>query len=74
MFEKHQQRWFINNVGKIVFLEPSRFTPATVRQAMKNLVKIDSSDHARALYNYHKDNKVNFYIPDNSETLQQYAK
>lgn len=64
-FDEHKRCWFLNRVGEIVVKQFTVATPSSVIKASSaTTLQICSKDHALALYNYHRDNKVNF-IPQN---------
>lgn len=50
-FEKHLKVWFLNRVGKTIF---------TVLTSGCYPVVIKSKKHAEALFNYHRDYRLNY--------------
>lgn len=60
-FKRHNMKWFIDRVGQVVEKEFTRFTRSEVIKASTStVIQICSEQHARALFAYHRDNKINF--------------
>lgn len=65
-FDQHKRTWFLNRVGEIVEREFTIKTPSRIKDAASPSpnVLITTEAHAIALYNYHRDYKVNFKDAD----------
>lgn len=59
-YKPRQRRWFVAQIGKEVFCEATKYTPAAVRENLVHTKTVANEKHALGLYVYHKDYKINF--------------
>lgn len=59
-FKRHKQEWFVNRVGQLIRWTVPKCGKLSAVEKMPQTIQICSEGHAKGLYVFHLDNKINF--------------
>lgn len=59
-FQRRKKEWFMNRVGQIIQWQVSSCGRLSAVATMPHKIEIKSDEHAKSLFAFHIDNKINF--------------
>lgn len=66
-FRRHKQEWFVNRVGQLIRWTVPKSGNLKAVEKMPTTLTIASEGHAKGLYVFHLDNRINFEEVSNEQ-------